>query len=92
MDRITLGDVCLPEEVYGKCGSKSSIHAKERAGKFPQRRYLDADSPHPRRPFWLRSDVEKWLADQVRQGEEARAKAGAVGARLVVARHLKAAA
>ena len=92
MERISLDEICLPPEVYGVCGSKTTIYALEKAGRFPQRRYLDADSPHPRRPFWIRSEIETYLAARSMQAEEARAKAGIVGARLVQARNLKAAA
>lgn len=91
MEGTSLNDILLPEEVYERYGSKTTVYVREKAGKFPQRHYLDADSPSPRRPFWLKREIEEWVANQVKQADEARVKAGLIGARLVRARQEKAA-
>jgi predicted DNA-binding transcriptional regulator AlpA len=90
--QISLDDIYPPRDVYAKCGSRSVIFEKEKRGEFPRRYYLDAEASRPRKPFWLKRDVDKWLQDRIDKAEEARARAGLTGARLVEARHLKAAA
>lgn len=89
--QISLDDIYLPEDVYAKCGSKGFVFAQERAGLFPRRYYMDAEASRPRKPFWLKSEVDSYLQERLAKAEEARARAGLTGARLVEARHLKAA-
>ena len=91
VDNVSLQDIYTPSDLYGRIGSKSTLLAMERAGKFPKRYYFDADSPHPKRPFWLKSEVDSHLAERIQKAEEARLKAGQLGARLIQAKQLKAA-
>lgn len=79
-------DIYLPADIYGRLGSKATIRRLERAGQFPQRRYFDVDSRNPTRPYWLKSEIDAWMLDREQKAEEARAKAGLTGARLVLAR------
>jgi hypothetical protein len=69
-------------------GNNSTRLNKEREGKFPKRFYLQAD----RKPAYWKHEVDALVTEKAKQAEEARARNSIVGARLVVARQLKAAA
>jgi predicted DNA-binding transcriptional regulator AlpA len=88
MAHVSLQDIVLAAELY-KLRSKTTIWNMEKDGKFPKRRYLDPGTW--RKPYWLRSEINDWLAEQAKHAEDAHAHAGAIGARLVAARREKAA-
>jgi predicted DNA-binding transcriptional regulator AlpA len=88
MDSVSVQDVVLGAELY-KLISKTTVHNREKAGKFPKRKYLDPGTW--RKPYWLRSEITNWLAQQAKLAEDSQVQAGAIGARLVAARRAKAA-
>jgi predicted DNA-binding transcriptional regulator AlpA len=88
MDNVSLQDIVLASELY-RLFSKTTVHGKEKRGEFPKRRYLDPGTW--RKPYWLRSEINEYIAKQARLAQDAQAQAGAIGARLVAARREKAA-
>jgi hypothetical protein len=83
MDSISLQDIVLAAELY-RVESKTTVHNKEKVGRFPKRRYLDPGTW--RKPYWLRSELGKYWAEQAKLSQD---EARAIGARLVAARREK---